>query len=312
MDHKPAVNYPSQLAILLGLMGIFMIVSALLVAMIGAAAMHVPPMKVALEMNRPEYVNLSRFLNTLASLFVFMVPSLILARILSKRPFAQLRFNTQISGRQALLVLFLSLASIIMGGALGALNEWIPIPATWYAKAKAMEEIYKETMLAMATMKTTSDYLISLLVIAALPAFFEEIFFRGALQQVFVGMTRSRWVGIFITSVLFSAIHFSYFGFLPRLALGIVLGLIFSYSKNIWLSVLLHFLNNALIVTQLFIMSRQGKPIEKTMDENAPVWWGVIAIVLIVTLFRAFRKESEKVAASKQMAEIDSAENIIS
>jgi membrane protease YdiL (CAAX protease family) len=60
--------------------------------------------------------------------------------------------------------------------------------------------------------------------LAAAPALFEEVLFRGGFQQVFVGWTKNKWAGIIITSILFSAIHFSYFGFLPRLALGIGIG----------------------------------------------------------------------------------------
>jgi uncharacterized protein len=136
------------------------------------------------------------------------------------------------------------------------LNEKIPLPAALYAKAKAMEDEYKASMLAMANMKTLSDYLLALLVLAAAPALCEEVLFRGGFQQVFIGWTRNKWAGIIITSIVFSAFHFSFFGFLPRLALGMVLGLIFFYSKNIWLNMLLHFLNNAMVVTQLYLASR--------------------------------------------------------
>lgn len=96
------------------------------------------------------------------------------------------------------------------------------------------------------------------------------------------------------------------------MALGVVLGLIFYYSKNIWLSILLHFMNNALVVTQLYVTSRQGKPIEKTMDENVPVWWGAIAVILLLMLFRSFRQESERVLTAKEQSIHSSPENILS
>ena len=46
-----------------------------------------------------------------------------------------------------------------------------------------------------------------------------------------IGITRNAFLGIFITSVVFSAIHLSYYGFLPRLALGMMLGYIFISAK---------------------------------------------------------------------------------
>jgi membrane protease YdiL (CAAX protease family) len=312
MDQKPVINYPSQFAFLLGLMGVFIVLSAFVVPWIGSMAMHVPFMEVINNINRPEYANVSRLLNTIASLLSFLLPALILAKVLNKRPFAQLGFQSAISGKQFLLVLALTFTSILFSGALGELNERIPLPPEWYAKAKALEDTYKSAMMSMATMRSLTDYLLALLVLAALPALFEEVLFRGGFQQIFVGWTKSKWAGIVLTSVLFSLIHFSYFGFLPRLALGLVLGLIFYYSKNIWLCILLHFLNNALVVTQLYIMSQRGKPADTTIDENVPLWWGILAVAVLVALFRSFKKESERVLAIKEQSIHSSHENILS
>lgn len=312
MNQKPTVNYPSQFAFLLGLMGVFMVLSAFLIPFIGSMLMHVPFLQVLKQLNRPENVNISRFLNTFASFLIFLLPPLILARVMSKQPFTQLGFQSAISSKQLILVMALTVTSIIFSGALGQLNEWIPLPNTWRAKAKALEDAYKESMMAMADMKTTADYLLSLLVLAVAPAFFEEILFRGGFQQVFIGWTNSKWAGIIITSVVFSVVHFSYFGFLPRLALGMVLGLLFFYSKNLWLNIFLHFLNNALVVTQLYMSNKQGKPIEKTMDETLPIWWGIGALLMLVIMLRSFKKESNRVLEAREQNLHSSPENIIS
>ena len=312
MNEKPTVNYPSQFAFLLGLMGVFMVLSAFLVPFVGSMLLHVPFLQVIKDINLPQNANISRLLNTMASFFVFLLPVLILARVMGKKPFAQIGFSTTINSRQFLLVIVITFASMVLSGALGELNERIPIPTKWFIKAKALEDAYKTSMMAMANMKTTTDYLLSLLVLAAAPALFEEVLFRGGFQQIFIGWTKSKWCGIIITSILFIAIHFSYFGFLPRVALGIVLGLIFFQSKNIWLNILLHFLNNAFVVTQLYIVFRQGKSIDKTMDESMPIGWGIIAIVGLVFLFRSFRKESDRLLVEKEQTIYSSPENIIS
>ena len=312
MNQKPSIDYPLQFAILLGLLGLFLVLSAFLVPFVGSLLLHVPFLQVLPAMNRPENANASRILNTLASLLAFLFPALILARMLSKRPFAQLGFNSAISNKQLLLIIVITFASMVLSGALGELNEKIPIPAKWFAKAKALEDAYKAAMLSMAYMKTTGDYILALLVLAAAPALFEEVLFRAGFQQIFIGWTKNKWAGILITSILFSAIHFSYFGFLPRAALGMVLGLIFFYSKNIWLNIALHFLNNAFVVTQLYIVSRQGKSIEKTIDESMPIWWGAIALVFLIVFFKSFKQESDIVLASANNKIDSSPENMIS
>ncbi len=300
MNQRSTINYPLRFAFLLGLMGIFIVLTAFLVPFIGSLLMHVPFMQVTDRLNRPENTNISRVLNTLASLLVFLLPALFLARIISKRPFTQLGFNTAISSKQIFWICLILFAGIMLSGALGELNEKIPIPAQWYAKAKALEDAYKASMLSMATMKTPLDYILTLLVLAAAPALFEEVLFRSGFQQVFIGWINNKWAGILIASIVFSSFHFSYFGFLPRMALGVILGLIFYYSKNIWLSILLHFLNNAFVITQLYIASGMGKSISKTMDESIPSWWGIIAVVLLLVFFRSFKKESDLVLVNRE------------
>lgn len=312
MDLKPSINYPLQFAILLGLMGFFMIISAVLLSIIGTGLLHVPLRDMPAAMNRVENADISRFLNTLASVLVFLFPAVLLARIVGKQPFARLGFNTVMNGKQILLVIVITFASMVLSGALGELNERIPIPHKWWAKAKALEETYKAAMMVMAHMKNWTDYLLALLVLAMAPAIFEEVLFRGGFQQVFIGWTKSKWAGIIITSVLFSVVHFSYFGFLPRLALGIILGLVFFFSKNIWLNIFLHFLNNAFVVTQLYVLSRQGKSIEKAMDETMPVWWGPIAVLLLVIFFKHFSRYSDSLLASKEKNIHSSPENMLS
>ncbi len=274
--------------------------------------MHMPALQAATELNKPEYTNLSRLLNIIASLLVFLLPAFTLAKLLNKKPFQQLGFRSTISVKQLLLLLAITVTGIFLSGALGEFNEWIPIPHNFYVWAKEKEDAYKTTMMSMATMKSLTDYLLALLVLGAGPAIVEEIFFRGGLQQVMVGWTKNKWVGIIITSALFSAVHISYFGFLPRLALGLILGLIFYESKNIWLSILLHFLNNALVVTQLYVAGRQGKVIDKTVDENVPVWLGILALAILILLFRSFRKESNKVLAAREASLQESSDAIIS
>jgi membrane protease YdiL (CAAX protease family) len=312
MNQKPPISYPAQFAMLLGLLGLFIVITGIIVAILGSVMLNIPLMQVPEAMNKPENGDAARLLNTISSFFAFFLPALIVARVVSKRPFPHLGFNTVMSVRQVLLVVVITFGAMILGGAMGELNERIPLPADLYAKVKKLEETYKAAMMAMASMHSFSEYLLTLLVIAAFPAVFEEVLFRGGFQQILVGLTKNKWAGIILTSILFSAIHFSYFGFLPRVALGMVLGLVFHTSRNLWLNILLHFLNNAFVVTQLYIITRQGKSIEKALDESMPIWWGIIGIVLLVLIFYFFTRESNALLAKKEKETLPSPENMLS
>lgn len=292
MQQKTQLTFPIQFAMLLSLLGIGMIVGNLFILGLGANLMHVPMKQVPGLLTKPGYMRIAQLLNSVASLIVFCIPAIVLAKILNNHPFQQLQFRSKIALKQVLLVVLLAFTGLLLSGALGELNESIWLPAKWLIKAREMENSYKETMLSMATMHSFTDYLIALLVMAFCPALFEEVLFRGGFQQIFVGWTKNIFLGILITSILFSAIHFSFFGFLPRLGLGMVLGYVFYFGRNIWLNILMHFFYNGMIVTQLYVASIRGKNIEKTMDENMPIWWGLLAIFAVVYLLQALKKET--------------------
>ena len=97
--------------------------------------------------------------------------------------------------------------------------------------------------------------------------------------------TRNPWLSIIVVSILFSLIHFSFFGFLPRLFLGVVLGAIFYYTQNLWLSVFAHFLNNAFAVTAMYIYVRQGKGLEQAMNDEVVSYWALLFLPILLYLF---------------------------
>lgn len=292
MNQRQQISYPLQFLMLLGLVGLFMIFGSILIAALGSNLLGVSLFQVPDALNRPQNANISRLLNTLATLIAFLVPALVFAKIISKQPLSWLGFNKQINTKQLLMVVLITFAGMVLSGSLGMLNQQIPLSEGLLKQAQQLENTYKNAMMNMAHMTSFTDYLLAMLVMALAPAIFEEVLFRGSFQQVFVGWTKSAWAGIIITSILFSAIHFSFFGFLPRIALGLILGLIFYYTNNLWLSILLHFLNNGFVVTQLYILTAQGKAIDKVMDETMPIWWGSIALILLVVLFRLLIAES--------------------
>lgn len=292
MNQKAEISFPLQFLLLIFLVAIGMVIGSLVMAALGASILDVPFLKVPDAMNKPENANISRLLNTIATLLAFFVPAVVFAKIVvRKAPYRYLGFNLSISGKQIILVALITFAGMILSGALGMLNQEIPLSEEWLKKAKELEQTYKNVMLNMAYMRNAGDFILAILVMALAPAIFEEILFRGAFQQLFIQWTKNAWIGIIITSILFSAIHFSYFGFLPRIAMGMTLGLIFYYTNNLWLSILQHFLHNAFIVTQLYIVQSKGKSVEEAMDETMPIWWGLIGLILLVVLFKQLHKE---------------------
>ena len=131
-----------------------------------------------------------------------------------------------------------------------------------------------------------------MIVIGLLPAIFEEVCFRGGIQNILTRWFKGPWIAIILTSIFFSAIHISYYGFLVRLILGVVLGLIFYYSGSLWLSILFHFLYNGLQVTALYVSTISPDKTPKDIEKSFPLWVGIISLVFIIYAFIHFRKIS--------------------
>ncbi|MBE50627.1 MAG: hypothetical protein CMP51_02930 [Flavobacteriales bacterium] len=130
---------------------------------------------------------------------------------------------------------------------------------------------------------------INIVLLAILPAIGEELFFRGIIQKKLTYIIINPHLAILITSIVFSAIHLQFFGFLPRLILGLALGYFFYYSKNLWMPILAHFTHNALSVFALFFTKHElsETPLELNEDNInlPPVFASIFFFVIFFYLF---------------------------
>lgn len=294
---KPAISYLGQLAILIGLLGVGLIVGSLIAGIVFVAMTHTNLLDLEKAMSNPAYANASKIAQLVGSVVIFFAPAFFYALIVNKKPFQQLGFSKKISAVQAIIVAGIAFTGLFLSGALAHLNEIIPISHKAAAYFKQLEDKYSEQVLIMAQMKTVADYIVSLFVVALVPAIVEETLFRGGLQNILVKWTKNAWVGIIITSVLFSAIHFSYYGFLSRAMLGMVLGFVFYETKNLWLSIFMHFINNGIAITGLYFSMKKEKVTKESLnDDTYPLWIGLIALLIIITLFQLLKKSNCKFA----------------
>ncbi|MDD4032607.1 MAG: CPBP family intramembrane metalloprotease [Bacteroidales bacterium] len=128
-------------------------------------------------------------------------------------------------------------------------------------------------------------FFVNLIVMALIPAVGEEFLFRGIIQPVFIRWTGKAQWGIWLTAVVFSAIHFQFLGFVPRLLLGVFFGYLFFWTKNLWVPVAAHFLNNAMVVSGQYFLSR-GLVSERilTMGAKSEDWGFLMASAVFIIL----------------------------
>ena len=299
-DNKPRISYFGQFGILIGLFGAGLILAVIIQLFFALSMVNLGDLmsgndKALLHaMTLPENINKVRWMQMLGTFAMMFLPAFFFALIVSKKPLDFFGLNKPTNTQLILLVIAIAVTALFLSGGLGELNKLIPIPKKWELKFKRMEDNYADQVMMLANMKSIADYFISLVMIAILPALFEELLFRGTLQQLFIRWFKNAHVAIFVTSFLFSIIHFSYFGFLPRLALGLMLGYIFYFSKNIWLSMLMHFINNGIAITALYFATRKGEDVKKVMDESYPIWVAGVTLIIVLYLFKLYKATCEK------------------
>lgn len=261
------------------------------------------------DMKNPAYVNALKTVQVVSTVLIFFLPAYITARIVSRQPLQHLGFAGGLKWNRMLVAVLIMLSALPLVAFLADVNKAIPVTAGLKKIFDSFESQYLEQVKLIATFRTPVDYVMALVVIAFFPALVEEVFFRGAMQAIFTRWYGNPWLAILVTAVIFSAIHFSWYGFLPRITLGIVLGAIFYLSGNVWYSIIGHFFNNALMVTVLYVQYLKDKKIDLEVGESAPWWAGVLgaaALVGFIILFRrmlATKVHADSIAAESPVDE---------
>ena len=246
----------------------------------------------------PSMAGLMQWLQVASTLCIFLIPVLLFKLIVHPSG-DYLKFKKRSSFIIWLIVIGLALSAIPTADLLTSLTEHIPISAALKTRFEQMEEQYNSQMLLMLQLDSFSGYLKSLILIALLPAVFEELLFRGCLQQIMLKWTQKTLPAILITSIIFSAIHGSYFGFLPRVFIGLLLGYVFFYGRNIWLNMLIHFINNGMIITVLYYQNLRTGSIKEALKSQTSTPLGFIGLVALILLFVYFIKLCRRQSISK-------------
>ena len=100
-----------------------------------------------------------------------------------------------------------------------------------------------------------------------------------------------------MSALLFSAMHMQFYGFVPRLLLGAMLGYLFVWSGSLWLSILAHFVNNAaaVIFTYLYQQNLSSIDVDAVGTQEGEMMSVLISTAFTaMLLFMIYRIESKK------------------
>ncbi|MCB9071125.1 MAG: CPBP family intramembrane metalloprotease [Prevotellaceae bacterium] len=272
-----------------------MITKIVLIFVIAFVGLLVSSVAILLCTNYANNIVVMKWLQVLQTSFTFILPAFLLTFLFGQGlPYLKFKpISHPFIWFAVILLMPLALPAVNW---LKSLNDMVVLPhfmsgvEFWMQQMEQQSEVLTERFLSVSSY---SSLALNLLVMAVMPAFGEELFFRGILQTV-LGEKLNRHLSVWITAFIFSAIHLQFYGFLPRLLLGAVLGYLFLYSGSIWASIVAHFINNALAVILFFLTFNGYVKFDIDVLGTANTWWlGVISCILVYLIFYRLNRIKE-------------------
>jgi membrane protease YdiL (CAAX protease family) len=173
--------------------------------------------------------------------------------------------------------------------------------------ARAKEDELAELTKMIANFATVPRLLVGLLTIAVIPAIGEELVFRGVLQRQVHRWSGNAHVAVWVSAIIFAAIHVQFFGFVPRALLGALFGYLYLWSGNIWVPIVAHFFNNGFTVFLLYLQQTKAIEFDVESTEPMPIYTIVLSLVLsaaiIYYLYQQFMQVPTRPASIAEASE---------
>ncbi len=251
------------------------------------------------DLNNPENIRIMKYFQVVQSFGIFIVPPVILGWLFQGNIADYLHLNKRILFSSLLIVIVLAFAISPLINFFGELNAKMQLPEFMGAIERWMkttEENAAELTEAFLNVKSPAGLLFNLFMVALLPAVGEEFLFRGVVQRIFTRMTKNHHWGIWISALLFSALHMQFYGFFPRALLGALFGYLLVWSGSLWIPIIAHFINNGVIVLAMYFINQNklDPAIEEIGSTTDSYYLAAISLVFVAVLLVLFKNQNRE------------------
>jgi len=250
-----------------------------------------------------ENISFLKFMQIIQSIGLFIIPSLLLAILFGDNISSYLKLDRKPYQTSIVLSIIIVCIASPFINFVGEINSNMTLPPALSSIEQWMRESEDTAeQLTKLFLKTDTIWglLFNILMIGVIPAVGEELLFRGVIQRIFSEWTKNVHWGVWISAILFSALHFQFYGFIPRAILGAIFGYLLVWSGNLWLPVLAHFINNTVAVIAYYlygegVLSVDPDKIGTNSDYHITTIFSIFLLIWMFWLFYNFekRKRSE-------------------
>ncbi len=272
MERKTNTKLGTRLLVLLCLMGVGLVVASVVSVLLSRLGLLT--------------------MLTLQDILAFIVPAIVAMAIFYRRPFHAMCLDRAPSWRALLLVVVFFVVSLPAMNWMVDANKAMSLPS-WMSgieqAMRALEDTAAEATETLLNINSVGKLLACLFVVGFMAGLSEEMLFRGAMQRTVHDSRRGIHAAVWITAIVFSAFHLQFFGFFPRMFLGVWLGYLLVWSRSLWVPIIAHTLNNSTVVLFSYLANK-GVVAEDFGDnlglptEGAFPWLAVASLVVSLAI----------------------------
>lgn len=196
---------------------------------------------------------------TMQDILAFILPAVVTMAIIYRRPFHVMGLDRAPSWLAITIVIVFYVISLPAMNWLVEMNKAMSLPS-WMAgieqAMRAAEDSAAEVTQEMLNINSVGQLILCVLVVGVMAGLSEEMLFRGALLRTMQDSRLGKHAVVWITAILFSAFHLQFYGFVPRMLLGVWLGYLFVWTGSLWVPIIAHTLNNSTVVLMSYLSNK--------------------------------------------------------
>lgn len=230
----------------------------------------------------------------LQSVLVFITPALAVAMLSTRFPASLLAVDRLPSLKFTLTAIFTLVISIPLMNVIIEWNQNLTFPESMSGIVQTFKDLEaksEDSINIMTSGNSAGILIVNIMIVGIFAGLGEELFFRGGLMRLLGGVKSiGTHKAIWISAIIFSALHLQFFGFVPRMLLGVFFGYLLAWSGSLWLPILMHIINNSIIVTFEWINQTNGTDIDINSIGTGSSTSNIIILAssIVLTVFSLF------------------------
>lgn len=272
MERKSHLKMSTRLLILLCLMFVGLLVAAMLMVLLADKGLLT--------------------LLTIQDVLTFIVPAVVAMALFYRKPLQAMALDRAPSWKAIGLVVAFYIVSLPAMNWLVAANESMSLPSWLSGLEQAMrasEDSLAETTRRLLDIHSVWQLLSCVFVVGVMAGVSEEMLFRGAMLRTMQDSRLSTHAAVWIVAIIFSAIHMQFYGFVPRMVLGVWLGYLLVWTRSLWVPIIAHTLNNSTVVVFNYLSNvgivpeGYGDNLGLPVDGALP-WLAIVSLIASLAL----------------------------